>query len=111
MSETKAQKPGRQVPLTSRQRAALRRAANGLQPVFQVGKGGVDEALTKGLNDCLAARELVKLRALETSPQAAREAAEVLAQATGSQVVQVVGRVFVLFRQKQKDSAFAEVLQ
>lgn len=97
--------------LTSKQRAALRGAANGLSPVFQIGKGGVDEALVDATSKCLAARELVKLRALETSPHTAREAADALAQATGADVVQVIGGTVVLFLKKKKDSAFDKVLK
>ena len=97
--------------LTSKQRAALRGAANGLQPVFQIGKGGVDEQVVKATADCLTARELIKLRTLETSPQSAREAANELAEATGAEVVQVIGGTMVLFLQKKKESAFAAVLK
>ena len=53
--------------LTSKQRAALRAAANTLDPVFQVGKGEIDEMLIKSTADCLAARELIKMKVLETS--------------------------------------------
>lgn len=101
----------KQKKLTSKQRAALRGLASKLQPVFQVGKGGIDETLIQATTDCLAARELVKLRVLETSPHTAREAAEILAEKTGSQVVQVIGRVLVLFRYKDKESAYEQVLQ
>ena len=51
--------------LTSKQRAALRAAANTLDPVFQVGKGEIDEMLIKSTADCLAARELIKMKVLE----------------------------------------------
>ena len=97
--------------LTSKQRAALRKAAGQMAPVFQVGKGGVDAQLVDATQKCLAARELVKLRALETSPKTAREAADTLAEATGADVVQVIGHVFVLFLQKKKESAYAELLK
>lgn len=97
--------------LTSKQRAALRKEANGLTPVFQVGKGGIDEPLRKATADCLAARELVKLRVLETSPADARETAEELAEATNAEVVQVIGRVLVLFRRKPKESQYADLLK
>ena len=50
--------------LTSKQRAILRAQANGLTPVFQVGKDEIDDALVKATADCLAARELIKLRVL-----------------------------------------------
>lgn len=96
--------------LTGKQRAALKREANGLSPVFQVGKGGVEKSLIEATENCLAARELVKLRVLETSPQTPREVADLLAGATKSQVVQVVGRSVVLFLKKDKESRFAQVL-
>lgn len=85
--------------LTSKQRAALRKAANGLDPVFQVGKGEIDETLIKSTADCLAARELIKMKVLETSLYSAREAAELLAEQTGAEVVQVIGSKFVLYRE------------
>lgn len=97
--------------LTSKQRAALRSKAAGLSPVFQIGKEGMGETLVKATADCLAARELIKLRVLETSPGTAREMADELSEATGSEVVQVIGRVFVLFLRKRKESAYADLLK
>lgn len=97
--------------LNSKQRAALRKEANSLTPVFQIGKGGVDAELASGTADCLAKRELIKVRLLETSPLTAKEAAEELAAATGADVVQVIGRVVVLFLKKKKESAFEQVLK
>lgn len=92
--------------LTSKQRAKLRGIANNLDPVFQVGKGEIDENLIKSTLDCLAARELIKMKVLETSLYNAKEAANMLAENTGADVVQVIGSKFVLFKQKDKDSAF-----
>lgn len=89
-----------QTPLTGKQRAGLRAAANRLEPVFQIGKGEIDAPLTAAVDACLAKRELIKLTVLETSEYSAREAAERLAQATGAACVQVIGRRFVLFRPK-----------
>ena len=96
--------------LTSKQRAALRAAANPLEPVFQIGKGEIDETLTAAVADCLAARELIKLKVLETSEYSAREAADILSRATGADRVQVIGRKFVPLLKKKKDSAFDAVL-
>mgnify|MGYP003596788093 CR=1 FL=1 len=96
--------------LTSKQRAALRSAANTIDPVFQLGKGEIDESVVTAVADCLAARELIKLTVLETSPYTAREAADVLSGATGAECVQVIGRRFVLFLKKKKESAFAALL-
>ena len=96
--------------LTSKWRGALRGKAKGREVVFQVGKGEIDEALVKSTADCLAARELIKMKVLENSMYSAKEAAGILAEEVGCEVVQVIGSKFVLFKQKPKDSAYEEVL-
>lgn len=90
--------------LTSKQRAYLRGLANPLEPILHAGKGGVSDTLIRQADDVLTARELIKGRVLDTAPGSARELAEQIAGAVNAQVVQVVGRNFVLFRQKPKDS-------
>jgi RNA-binding protein len=97
--------------LTSKQRAILRGKANTMDPVFQLGKGEIDDAVVQAVNDCLAARELIKLKVLETSAYSAREAADLLAEKTGAESVQVIGSKFVLYRQKKKDSQYADLLK
>ena len=97
--------------LTSKQRAALRGMANTMEPVFQIGKGEIDETLIKGVNDCIKARELIKLKVLENSEYDAREAADILCEAIHAEFVQVIVRKFVLFRKKPKESAYAELLK
>lgn len=87
--------------LNSRQRAQLRGLANSLDTIFQIGKGGVTENTVKQVDDALEARELIKLRVLETSPVSAREAADVIAEKTHSDVVQVIGTRFVLYRESR----------
>ena len=96
--------------LNSKQRAALRGAANTLDPVFQIGKGEIDETLVQGVGDCLAARELIKVKVLENSEYSAKEAANILAEALSADCVQVIGRKFVLFKQKPKESAYTALL-
>ena len=96
--------------LTSKQRAALRGMANTMEPVFQIGKGEIDETLIKGVDDCIKARELIKLKVLENSEYDAREAADILCEALDCDCVQVIGRKFVLFKQKKKESAYTAVL-
>ncbi len=96
--------------LSSKQRAALRSCGNGLPAVFQVGKGGVDSALIQGMAECLAKRELVKLRLLENCPLAPKDVAQEIAQETGADVVQVIGRVVLLFLKKKKDSEFKHIV-
>ena len=90
--------------LTSKQRAILRGKANTMDPVFIVGKGEIDETMIQGVKDCLDAREL-------NSMYNAREASIKLAEATGADCVQVIGSKFVLYLQKKKDSAYADLLK
>ncbi len=96
--------------LTSKQRAILRREANSLTPVFQVGKDGIDETLINGVSECLGARELIKLKVLETCPHTAKEAAAILSEKTKSDSVQIIGSKFVLYKQKDKESAYSHLI-
>ena len=88
--------------LTSKQRAQLRGMANSLDPVVHIGKGDLGENLIQQAEEALEARELIKCRVLETSELTAREAAEALAPVTRSEVVQVIGTKFVLYRQSHR---------
>lgn len=85
--------------LSSKQRAQLRGLANSIDTILHVGKDGLGENLVKQADDALEARELIKGRVLENSMFTPREAAEALARATRSEVVQVIGTKFVLYRQ------------
>ena len=84
--------------LTSKQRAQLRGLANNIDTILIVGKDGIGDNLIKQANDALEARELIKGRVLENSLLSPREAAEELAPLTRSEVVQVIGTKFVLYR-------------
>ena len=94
----------------SRQRAQLRGLANSLDTIFQIGKGGVTENTVKQVDDALEARELIKLRVLETSPVSAREAADEIAEKTHSDVVQVIGTRFVLYRESRDNKQIRLVI-
>ena len=86
--------------LTSKQRAQLRGLANTIDTIVQVGKDGIGENLVKQVDDALEARELIKGRVLDNNIEYdARLAAEELAKATRSEVVQVIGSKFVLYRE------------
>lgn len=84
--------------LTSKQRAQLRGLANGIDTILIIGKDGIWDNLIKQADDALEARELIKGKVLENSLLSAREAAEALAPVTRSEVVQVIGTKFVLYR-------------
>lgn len=89
--------------LTSKQRAYLRSLANTADPILHVGKGGVADTLVKQADDALTARELLKGRVLETAPSDPRAVAEQIATAVQAEVVQVIGRTFVLYRRNEKE--------
>jgi len=88
--------------LTSRQRAQLRALANPLEPIVHIGKGDLGENLIRQADDALEARELIKCRVLETSELSPQEAAQALSGATRSEIVQVIGTKFILFRRSHK---------
>ncbi len=88
--------------LTSKQRATLRSLAVNIPTIMQIGKGGITENLVKTVSDALEARELIKLGVLENCEEPPREAAEALAEATASEVVAVIGRKAILYRESEK---------
>ena len=86
--------------LTSKQRAQLRGLANSIDTILQIGKDGIGENLIRQADDALEARELIKGRVLDNNLELdARTAAQTLAKATRSEVVQVIGTKFVLYRE------------
>lgn len=87
--------------LTSRQRAGLRRLANGIEPIFQIGKGGLGDRLTAQVSDALEARELVKVTILRTALLDTRETCDELARRTGAEPVQAIGNRFTLYRESK----------
>ncbi|MBQ8194428.1 MAG: ribosome assembly RNA-binding protein YhbY [Oscillospiraceae bacterium] len=87
--------------LTSKQRAHLRSIAQGYNAIFFVGKNGIGEELVKQLDDVLESRELIKVGVQENCEYTAREAADEIAQQLNADVVQVIGRKFVLWRRSK----------
>lgn len=85
--------------ITSKQRAYLRGLANGIPAIMQIGKGGISENLIKTVSDALEARELIKLTVLENSMESPKDMANSLAEACGADVVGVVGRKVILYRE------------
>ncbi len=89
--------------LTSKQRAFLRSLANDLDTILMVGKSGIGSDIIKQAGDALTAREIIKAKVLETAPVSSREAADQIAGETDSEVVQVIGSKFVLYRRNVKE--------
>ena len=89
--------------LNSRQRAQLRGMANSYETILQIGKSGITDNTVKQVADALEARELIKLRILETCPTSVRDTANVLAEATEADVVQVIGTRFILYKESKNN--------
>ncbi len=89
--------------LTSKQRALLKGIASTYETIFQIGKSGISENLINQISDALRKRELIKLRVLDNSEYSAQEASREIAEKTGSEVVQVIGTRFVLFKRNLKE--------
>ena len=89
--------------LTSKQRAYLRGLATNEPTIMQIGKGGIGENLVKTVSDALEARELIKMSVLENCDWTAREAADELAEAVDADVVGVIGRKIILYRESEKN--------
>ncbi|MCX7749242.1 MAG: ribosome assembly RNA-binding protein YhbY [Clostridia bacterium] len=87
--------------LTGKQRSYLRGLANEIQPIFQVGKGGISDNMIKQFNDALEARELVKATVLKNALVDTREVCEEIARQAGAEVVQVIGSKFVLYKESK----------
>lgn len=103
--------------MTSKERAEFRSQANTLEPLFQIGKGGVTDSVLAQLEEVYNTHELVKIKILlDTCPVSAREAADMLAEKSGSDVIQVIGGVIVLYRYNEemhkpkKKPTFAQTL-
>ena len=90
--------------MKGKERAALRKQANTLAPIFQIGKGDIGDAMIEAIDAALQKRELIKIAVLETSGLTARDAVEVLSVATGADVVQCIGRRFVLYRERTEEA-------
>lgn len=87
--------------LNGKQRSYLRGLANVINPVIQLGKDGITDAVINQVDEALEARELIKLTILRNSTLDPREACGILCEATGSEPVQVIGNRFVMYRKSK----------
>lgn len=89
--------------MTSKQRAYLKGLAMKIEPIFQIGKGGLTPELTIAVGEALDARELIKISVLKNCDNDGRQMAEILAERTHAQVVQVIGKKIVLYKQAKDE--------
>ncbi|MEH7109557.1 ribosome assembly RNA-binding protein YhbY [Bacillus sp. JJ1764] len=85
--------------LTGKQKRFLRSKAHHLDPIFQVGKGGVNENMVKQITDALEARELLKVSVLQNCDEDKTVVAEQLADGSNAELVQIIGNTIVLYRE------------
>ena len=90
--------------MTSKQRAYLRGLASTMEPIFQIGKSSITPEITTAINESLEARELIKINVLKNCADDPRVLADILAERTHSEVVQVIGKKIVLYKEaKEKE--------
>lgn len=89
--------------LTSKQRAYLRGMANGLDPIFQIGKSGISDEMINQLAGALELRELIKVRILETAMLDTKETANEVAARLKADPVQAIGSKFVIYKRANKE--------
>lgn len=89
--------------MTSKQRAYLKGLASTLDPIFQIGKGSVTPEVVEAISEAFNNRELLKIAVLKNCMDDPRAIAEVIAERTRSQVVQVIGKKIVLYKPDKKN--------
>ncbi|MGL4730941.1 MAG: YhbY family RNA-binding protein [Clostridium sp.] len=88
--------------ITTKQRSYLRKLANGIDPIFQVGKGGIEENFLAQVDSALEARELIKIKTLNNSGITPREASDFICEKLGCDGVQAIGSKLVIYRKSKK---------
>ncbi len=89
--------------MTSKQRAYLKSLAMTMDPIFQIGKSSLTPENTKAIADALEARELIKVSVLQNCMDDPKELAQTVAERTKSQVVQVIGKKIVLYKEGKEN--------
>lgn len=89
--------------LRGKQKRFLRSQAHHLQPIFQIGKGGINSAMIVQIEEALEKRELIKVSLLQNTDEVAEEAAQVLEKEIDCEIVQIIGRVIGLYKPSTKE--------
>lgn len=89
--------------LTGKQKRFLRSKAHHLDPIFQVGKGGVNENMIKQIDDVLEARELIKVSVLQNCEEDKSTVAEALSKGAKAELVQIIGNTIVLYKESREN--------
>lgn len=87
--------------MTSKQRAYLKSLASTMEPIFQIGKASLTPEVTEAVSEAFNTRELFKVAVLKNCMDDPKEIAAILAERTKSQVVQVIGKKIVLYKENK----------
>ncbi|MFL5350761.1 MAG: ribosome assembly RNA-binding protein YhbY [Hyalangium sp.] len=96
------------MPLTGKQRRALRAKGHHMEPIVITGQSGVTEGVLSAVTQALQDHELIKVK-INEGPEDRHEAAEKMAQGTGAELVQLLGRTALLFKKREEDSEFEDL--
>lgn len=89
--------------LTGKQKRYLRSLAHNIDPIFQIGKAGINDNMISQIDETLENRELIKIHILQNNFDDKNDLAQTLSQATNSEVVQVIGSMIIVYRESQEN--------
>ncbi|MCM1494247.1 MAG: ribosome assembly RNA-binding protein YhbY [Bacteroides sp.] len=89
--------------MTSKQRAYLKGLAMDMEPIFNVGKASVTPEFMEGIREALEKRELIKIGVLKNCMDDPKELAVLIAERSGAQLVQVIGKKIVLYKESRNN--------
>lgn len=89
--------------LTGKQKRYLRSLSHNIDPIFQIGKAGINDNMISQIDETLENRELIKIHILQNNFDDKNDLAQTLSQATNSEVVQVIGSMIVIYRESQEN--------
>ncbi|MGD9676752.1 MAG: ribosome assembly RNA-binding protein YhbY [Vulcanibacillus sp.] len=89
--------------LTGKQKGYLRSLAHHLDPIVQVGKGGVNDNMIKQIDELLEKRELLKVSILKNSTEEPSDAAQAFVEGTNAELVQIIGHTIVLYKESKEN--------
>ncbi|MGL5415201.1 MAG: ribosome assembly RNA-binding protein YhbY [Clostridium sp.] len=89
--------------LKGKERAYLRKLAHGIDPIFQIGKNGIEDNFLTQIREALEARELIKIKVLENSGLDTREASDTICRAVNAEGVQSIGNKIVIYKESKKN--------
>ena len=89
--------------LTGKQKRYLRSLAHNIDPIFQIGKAGINDNMISQIDETLENRDLIKIHILQNNFDDKNDLAQTLSQATNSEVVQVIGSMIIIYRESQEN--------